>query len=308
VRERRMAALPATQMHRSRTRWRRRMVGPLFVAPAFILYAVFMLYPFVQSIYLSLTAWDGAQAVKRFVGLANYGELIHDQLLRLSLWHNIIWIIIGTISPLVIGMTLALLLWQHPPGFTILRTIYFMPQVLSAVLIAIIWGWIYDPVFGILNTMLTNLGLSSFTRGWLGDPNLALYAVLVAAIWAATGFVFVILLAGLQNVNMELIDAAMIDGANAWQQFWNVTLPEMSNVVTVVTVLLLIGGFSVFDVIFVLTSGGPNNGTQVIATYTFQQAFTENRVGYGAALSIIMTILSLIVSAFFLYVRERQDV
>lgn len=287
-------------------RWRRQMIGPLFVAPAFVLYAIFMLYPFSQSIYLSLTNWDGAQAVKHFVGLANYTEMLHDPLVGTSLWHNVIWIVVGTITPLAVGMFLAVLLWHRPLGFTLFRVAFFMPQVLSIVVVAIIWNWIYDPVFGGLNALLTDVGLGALSRGWLGDPTLALYAVLAAAIWATIGFVVVIFLAGLQNVSVDLLDAALIDGANAWQQFWNVILPELNNVVTVVTLLLLIGGFNVFDIIFVLTGGGPNNGTQVIATYTYQMAFTENRVGYGAALSMLMTVLSLIASLVFMRIRERQ--
>jgi ABC-type sugar transport system permease subunit len=145
------------------------------------------------------------------------------------------------------------------------------------------------------------------SRGWIGDPDVALYAVLAAAIWAETGFVFVIFLAGLQNVSRDLIDAATIDGANAWQRFWNVIIPQLSNVLTVVTALLLVGGFSVFDIVFVMTAGGPNNATELIATYTYKEAFTQNRVGYASALSLVITVLSLIASVTFIRLRERGD-
>ncbi len=290
-----------------RARWRKYVAGCLFLLPALILYAVFMLYPFFQSIYLSLTDWDGAQPVKNFIGLANYGEALHDPLVWSSLGHNLIWVVFGTAVPILIGLLLAVLLQRRPRGFMLFRTVYFMPQILSPVIIGIIWGWIYNPLFGILNSALTFVGLGSFASGWLGDPGLALYAVLAAAIWAETGFVFVIFLAGLQNISTGLLEAALIDGANAWQQFWHVTLPGLRQVLTTVTVMLLIGGFSVFDLIFVMTGGGPANSTDVIATYTYEQAFTLNRVGYAATLSLILTAISLTASIIFIRVRERGE-
>jgi ABC-type sugar transport system permease subunit len=129
--------------------------------------------------------------------------------------------------------------------------------------------------------------------------------VLVAAIWAETGFVFVVFLAGLQNVSRDLLEAATVDGANSWQRFWDVTLPQLANVITVVGALLLIGGFNVFDIIFVMTGGGPNYATEVIATYTYTEAFTQNRVGYAATLSLVMTAISLVASFIFIRFRER---
>ncbi|MGH2548153.1 MAG: carbohydrate ABC transporter permease, partial [Thermomicrobiales bacterium] len=195
----------------------------------------------------------------------------------------------------------------QPKGFTAFRTVFFLPQVLSSVVIAIVWGWIYNPIFGLLNTTLDDVGLGTLSRGWLGDPNIALYAVLAAAIWAETGFVFVVFLAGLQNVSRDLIEAATLDGANAWHRFWDVTVPQLSNVITVIGSLLLIGGFNVFDIIFVMTGGGPNNATEVIGTYTYSEAFTQNRIGYAATLSLVMTLISLIASAVFIQIRERKE-
>jgi ABC-type sugar transport system permease subunit len=279
----------------------------LFVLPALLLYLVFMVWPFLQSFWFAATDWNGATATKTFVGLANFAELARDELFRLALRNNLIWVIIGTISPLVIGMFLALLLWRQPKGFTFFRTVFFLPHILLTVVIGIIWSWIYNPIFGILNTWLDGIGLEDVSRGWLGDPSTALYAVLVAAIWAEVGFVFVILLAGLQNVSRDLLEAATIDGANAWQRFWDVTLPQLANVLNVVVALLLIGGFNVFDIIFVMTQGGPANATQTMATMTYDQAFTLNRVGYGSAISLVMTAISLIASVVFLKLRERGE-
>ncbi len=287
--------------------WRRYRAGMFFVLPALLLYLVFMVYPFFQSIYLSFTSWNGAAPVKEWIGLDNYRELIRDPMLWLTLRHNLIWVIIGTVAPIVIGMGLALLLWRQPKGFTLFRTVYFMPQVLSTVVIGIVWNWIYNPIFGILNTGLDAVGLEEVSRGWLGDPDVALYAVLIAAIWATIGFTFVIFLAGLQNVSKDLLEAATIDGANAWQRFWNVTVPQMSSVINIVVAFLLIGGFNVFDIIFVMTGGGPANATEVIATYTYKEAFTQNNIGYASTLSLVMTVISLIASVTFIRLRERQE-
>jgi ABC-type sugar transport system permease subunit len=287
--------------------WVRYRAGYIFLLPSLALYALFMIYPFFQSIYLSFTDWNGATTTKNFIGLDNFRELFRDDLLWKSLQHNLIWVVIGTLGPLILGFLLAVLLATKPKGFTLFRTAYFMPQVLSPVIIGIVWGWIYNPLFGILNKGLDNVGLESWSRGWLGDPDFALYAVLAAAMWAETGFVFVVLIAGLQNVSRDLIEAATLDGANGWRRFRDVTLPQMANVVTVVTSLLLIGGFSVFDIIFVMTGGGPANSTDVIGTYAYTEAFTQNNVGYASTLTLVMTVITLIASVIFIRVRERGD-
>ena len=306
-----MAEISAAPRHvgagRVNRHWARFRAGYLFVLPAFLVYAVFMIYPFLQSIRLSFTEWNGADPVQEFVGLDNYRRLVRDDLLWRSLWHNLIWVVLGTIGPLAIGLLLAQLLWRRPRGFTLFRTVYFLPQVLSSVVIALVWNWIYNPLFGVLNKGLAVVGLEGPSRGWLGDPGIALYAVLAAAIWATVGFVFVIFLAGLQGVSRDLLEAATIDGANAWQRFWHVTVPQLANVINVVTALLLIGGFSVFDIIFVMTGGGPANATEVIATYTYSEAFTQNRVGYAATLSLVITVVSLVASVVFIRLRERGE-
>jgi len=285
--------------------WAKYRAGYFFVLPAFVLYAIFMIYPFFQSIYLSFTDWNGATAVKNFVGLENYRKLFDDSLLWKSLRNNLIWVVIGTIAPLIVGFLLAVLLSSRPKGFTLFRTAYFMPQILSPVIIGIVWSWIYNPLFGILNQFLDRVGLDSWSRGWLGDTTWALYAVLVAAIWAQIGFVFVVFLAGLQNVSRDLVEAATLDGANAWRRFWDVTVPQMANVVTVVTALMLIGGFSVFDIIWVMTQGGPANATEVVATYAYSEAFTQNHVGYASTLTLVITVVTLIASVVYIRIRER---
>ena len=276
----------------------------LFVLPAFLLYALFMIYPFAVD-PLHLHRMERGDPVKNWVGLDNYQDRS-----RRSLWLAQAQPDLGDRRDRLADGD------RHAPrdaaldptlGFTAFRTVYFLPQVLSSVVISLVWGWIYNPIFGILNEALDRIGLESISRGWLGDQTWALYAVLIAAIWAETGFVFVVFLAGLQNVSKDLLEAATLDGANAWRRFWNVVVPQMSNVINIVTALLLIGGFAVFDIIIVMTDGGPNHATEVIATYTYDQAFTQNKVGYGAALSLVMTAISLVASVLFIRLRERGE-
>ncbi len=282
--------------------------GFLFIMPALLLYIIFFIYPFIQSILISLTNWNGVNPQKVFIGLRNYTDILKDHLMWESLSHNLVWVIIGTISPLVIGLLLAVLLSNEKvKGRTVFRTIYFMPVILSPVVVGLIWGWVYNPIFGMLNRVLDIIGLGAYSRGWLGDPNLALYMVLIAAIWSYFGFCLVILVAGMQNIDTELYDAANMDGANPWQQFMNVTIPQLSSVLTMIVAYTMIGGFNVFDIVYIMTGGGPANSTELIATYTYKQSFQLNSVGYGATLSMVMTLLSLIASFLFLKMREKSE-
>ncbi|HEX2979185.1 MAG TPA: sugar ABC transporter permease, partial [Anaerolineaceae bacterium] len=174
---------------RSRTalkRWvNQNKAAYIFILPALILYALFFLYPFLQSIFISLTNWNGVDPQKTFVGAQNYLKILQDRLMWDSLLHNLIWVILGTLAPIVIGLLLAVLLSRkQTAGRTVFRTIYFMPVMLSPVIVGIIWGWVYNPIFGMLNRVLSFVGLGALSRGWLGDPHLALYMVLIAAAWS----------------------------------------------------------------------------------------------------------------------------
>jgi raffinose/stachyose/melibiose transport system permease protein len=281
------------------------LVGFYFVLPALLLYVIFFLFPFFRSIYLSMTDWNGV-TTPVFTGLENYQRLLGDPLMWFSLKNNLVWVIIGTAVPIALGLLLSVLLWTGTKGGLFFRTIYFLPVVVSPVIIGVIWGWIYNPIFGILNRALNNLGLGQLAKGWLGDPATALYAVLVAAIWSYVGFCVVVLFAGLQKVDTQLIDAAKIDGANAWTRFRHVIIPQLGSVLTMVIVYTVIGGFNVFDLVFIMTRGGPANASELIATYTYKKSFMENDVGYGAALSMVMTMIALVAAVVTLRLRREE--
>lgn len=281
--------------------------GLLFILPALIMYVIFFINPFITSIYYSLTEWNGVDPVKSFVGIENYIRLLQDKLLGLSLTHNVIWVILGTAAPIIIGLPLAVILANIKRGRLFFQTSYFLPYVLSGVVVGMIWGWIYNPMFGLLNFLLKSIGLGALSRGWLGDPDVALYAVIAAAVWGYFGFCVVIFLAGLQNVDTDLVEASKIDGANSVQQFFYIIIPQLRHVLNMVLVYTLIGGLNVFDIVQIMTMGGPANHTELIGTYTYKISFQQSNIGYGTTLSMVMTILSLILSYVFMIIRERGE-
>jgi len=278
--------------------------GKYFVLPALLLYGCFFVYPFLSSIYLSFTQWNGA-AAPVFNGLDNYIRLFGDARMWGALKNNLIWVVLGTITPIVIGLFLSVLLWSGAVGSLLFRIVYFLPLVVSPVVVSVTWGWIYNPLFGILNRFLKMTGLGSLATGWLGNPSTALYAVLVTAVWGYLGFCVVVFFSALQKVDGELLDAATLDGAGPLARFWHIVLPQIRPVLTMVIVYTVIGGFNVFDVIYIMTRGGPAGASEVIATYTYKASFQQNEVGYGTALSMVMTVIALL--AAIVTLRLRRD-
>jgi ABC-type sugar transport system permease subunit len=283
----------------------RQRAGLWFVLPALVVYLVFFGLPFLATIWLSLTAWNGV-GWPDFSGLANYARLAVDGAMWAALGNNLIWVVLGTAVPVLVGLILAVMLWSGARGSMAYRTVYFLPVILSPVVIGVIWAWIYNPLFGLLNTGLRNVGLGAWAIGWLGEPETALYAVLVTAIWSYFGFCIVVLFAGLQKVDPELVAASRIDGANARQRFAHVIVPQIRPVLTMVIVYTVIGGFNTFDVVWVMTQGGPNNATEVIATYTYEVAFRGSDYGYGATLSVVMSAVALLAAWAAMRMRRAE--
>jgi ABC-type sugar transport system permease subunit len=281
------AATPAV------TRRAQARLGAALVAPLMLLVGLFFLLPLVSAMYFAFVDFHGFEADPPFVGADNFVELAGDPAVLPALVNNIIWIVVGTVAPMIIGLLVALLLWNVRRGSTFYRLAFFVPYILPAAAVGVVWSWIYDPIRGWLNRALELVGLGGLTTGWLGDPNTALWAVLATAVWTAAGFVVVIILAALRNVDVELIDAARIDGANASQRLWYVILPQIMPVFLMVTTITLIGGFAVFDIIFVMTGGGPANATEVLGTYAYDSAFRLNRMSYGTALALVITVLAI---------------
>ncbi len=208
--------------------------------------------------------------------------------------------------PVSAGLLLAVLITQKKViGQTLFRVVYFIPYVLSLVIVGIVWGWIYHPTFGILNMMLRWVGLGSLARGWLGDPTWALFGVIIAGSWTYFGFCMIIIRSALMDISPSLYEAARIDGANNFQTFFNITIPSIRNVLNFLMLLSLINSFKVFDIIYVMTNGGPYNKTEVAAIYIYSRAFIQSRVGYSSSLSVILIIMVSLIT--FILIKLRRD-
>lgn len=277
----------------SAIRREQRRLGILLVAPLVVVVGVFLVFPLVNAGYYMFVDFDGIDPTPAWVGLRNFRDLALDSNVLAAFRHNVVWVVIGTVAPLAIGLWLALLVWGIQRGSTLYRLAFFMPYVLPQVAVGIVWGWIYAPTRGWLNRALDAIGLDGWTKGWLGDPDTALYAVLATAIWATFGFVFVIFLSALRNVDMDQVDAALIDGAGAAQRVRYVILPQIMPVFLTVTTITLIGGFSVFDIVFVMTGGGPARASEVLGTYAYSSAFQLNRISYGTTLALVVTVIAI---------------
>ena len=276
--------------------------------PLLVVMGVFVLFPMLNAVYYVFVDFDGLDPTPPWVGLANFTELVQDSAVWAAFKNNVIWIVVGTVAPLAIGLLLALMVWDTQRSSVFYRLAFILPFVLPQVAVGVVWTWIYAPTRGWLNRGLEAVGLDALTRGWLGDPSTALYAVLGTAIWTATGFVFVIILSALRNVDTHQVEAAILDGAGYLQRLRHVVLPQILPVFLMVTALTLIGGFAVFDIIFVMTGGGPANATEVLGTYAYSNAFQLSRISYGTTLALVVTALAVPVAVWLDRLQRRASI
>jgi raffinose/stachyose/melibiose transport system permease protein len=276
----------------------------LYLLPAMAIYTTFFIYPFIQLILLSFQRWDGVKP-KAWIGLGNYRELLfEDDIFHTAVLHNVAWLVAAMVVPVMVGLLLAILLYRSPlMAKPLFRLVYFFPQILSSVVVALIWNWIYNPNFGALNRLLEAVGLGFLKQGWLGKPDLALPSLFFAWSWITYGFTMVIFIAALQGIDETYFDAAKVDGASWLQQFRHVLIPFIQGPLTTVLLITGITSFQIFDIVFVLTAGGPNNHTMIWALWMYQNAFQFNRVGYGAAVAVLLGLTILLMSILFLRLR-----
>jgi raffinose/stachyose/melibiose transport system permease protein len=296
----------AIATRRRQASWRQAITALPFILPATVLYAVFFLWPVSQLIWLSLTNWRGL-GPKHFIGLENYVDALNDPFFFDGVQNNLVWTLAAIIFPVLLGLLAAIFLSRarHLQARSVYRTLYFLPQVLSSVVVAIVWRWIYSPNDGALFQLLDLLGLSFLKYGWLGDPRTALGAIFIIFCWVHYGFCMIIFLAALQSIDEEYFDAAKVDGANAWHQFRYVLVPFILGPLTTVILVTIIGSIQVFDYIYIVTRGGPMSSTMVIAMYMYTMAFANSRVGYGSAVALIMGAFILVFSILYLRIRNR---
>lgn len=278
----------------------------ILLLPAFSLCIIFIFVPAMLAISGSFYSYGLTSPSRDFVGFGNYIKMVQDPIFWVSLKNNLIIVLGSIVLQIGIGCFLAAILDRGITfGSTFFRTIIFMPVIVSAVAVAVVWLIILDPNIGMLNRIVQSVGLNPPTLGWLGDPNISIWVVLAVAAWQQTGFMMVLILAGLQGVPTERYEAAALDGARGLRAFWYITLPSIRNILIVAVLITTIGGFKVFDFVFVLTKGGPANATQVLGTYTYLQAFTLGNLGYANAIAVVLLLIAVAIGWLQLKVSRQ---
>lgn len=278
--------------------------GWLYLLPGLIIYLAFTFYPILETVRTSFYEWNGFSAQRNWVGLENYQVVFSDPQFTGAFLHNLVFILFYCVLPVLVGLLLASVLSRRAlPGMTFFRTILFLPQVISMVVVGVIWRWIFNPQFGPLNILLNTLGLSGLTRAWLGDFTLALPAVGSIGTWVQYGFCMILFLAGMQHISEEYYEASSLDGANAFKQFVHITIPGLRPEIGVALVTTIIAALRVFDLVYVTTRGGPGNATLVVGFLIYRSAFQQNRIGYASAIATVLMLIILVIS---LLIRRLQ--
>lgn len=278
----------------------------LFLIPTFVLYVVLVVIPIFQSARYSFYRWDGLGPITQFVGLENYREILKDPVFWQSFRNNIIVVGFSLITQMPVAIFLAIILTGRIRGKSFLRTVYFAPQIVSTVAAGYLFYYVYEPTFGLLNESLRAIGMGSLTRGWLGDPSIALYSVLVVISWKFIGFYMVLFMAAIEGIPTELFEAARIDGCTSWQVVRKITLPLLSGTLKTACVLSIVGSIKYFDLIWVMTAGGPAHATELIATYMYKKTFLSWEMGYGSALAFVLFLIAFFLSLFFMRVSRDK--
>jgi len=286
--------LPRISTHFRRT-WRDLPSGLIMLLPSLVIFAVFVFFPLAYTLYLSLLRWDMISPTQTMVGLKNFEKLLRDPLFWKVVQNTVIFSAAVVFCALVLGLALALLLNRPLVGRGVYRAILFSPYVTTPAAMALVWLWIFDPHYGLLNAALRLLAIKG--PEWLASTQWALPAIIIMTIWRFTGYNMVIFLAGLQNIPYELREAARMDGANAWVELWRITLPLLSPTTFFIVTTSIISTFQVFETVYVMTQGGPVNSTNVLVFYLYQNAFQFFEAGYASAIATVFFIIILAVTA-----------
>ncbi len=278
-----------------------------FLAPAAALYAGVIVVPVFYSFYLSLFKWNGVSPRKKFVGLQNYVNVIaNDETFLTAARNNIVWIVLTMLFTVGVALALALLLNRSFRGRVFFRGGFYFPYVLSGVIVAIIWSWVYHPQLGLIANLAASFGFGGAAKALLADTRTAFFAVYAAALWQGVGAPMVLFLAGLQTIPRDLFEAATIDGTNKFQAFIHVTIPMLRETFVVVFATQIITSMKVYDLIYAMTGGGPADSTQTMATWMVMQTFTFANVGMGTAIACIMVlVLMTVVIPFVLFMAKE---
>lgn len=277
--------------------------------PALLIYALFVFVPVIWSAYYGFFDWKGIGEAK-FIGFRNYVEVFHDPIFWRALKNNVIFVLTSVFGQIPIALVLAIVLHKSNALQRFLRSAIFIPMVLSSVVIGLIWQYIYHPQIGILNFLLDDLGLGSLKMQWLSDPKIAIFSLIPTLIWNFVGLYLIIFISAFQNIPGEIHDAAMIDGASGARKLFSVTLPMIWSTVQVAVVLCISGSLKSFDLVYIMTRGGPAHASELLATYMYNSTFTSYRYGFGSAISTSIILISLTLigtSQWFMSRRNKKQ-
>lgn len=284
------------------------VTSALFVLPALFFYILFVIKPILETINLSMYRWNGAAPQMTFIGLDNYVKIFSDPIFYKAIVNNIIWILFTIFVPVMMGLIFAVMIMKNGVKMKFLyRLTYFMPNIVSLVAVGIIWTWMYNPEFGIINTIIQKIGFAKDAVDFLGDEHLVIWSLVITGSWTCYGFNMVVFLAALQGVDASYYEVADIEGASAFQKFRHVTIPLIKGTIVLLVVNSLIGSFKVFDLVYIMTKGGPYHSSEVMSTYMFISAFNRNDYGYGAALAVVLAVIIAVCAGIFLNRTERSD-
>ena len=286
--------------------WRRhqmRLAPAIFLAPACVLFALFVVWPICDSVWISLHDWDGIKPM-RWVGLDNYRELLGDDVFWTSLVNNVWWLVAFMLAP-VFGLALALFLNQQLFGMRLIKSLFFFPFVISQVVVGLVFGWFMNADFGLVNTLLRGLGLPGVDI--LGDERWATFGVMLAGLWPQTAYCMILYLTGLTAINPELIEAARLDGARGWRLLRHIIVPQLRPATFIAVVVCVVGALRSFDLVSIMTKGGPYDSSSVLAYFMYSQTFLSFRYGYGAVIATVLFLIMDVYIAFFLVSMLRRE-
>ncbi len=297
------------QTKAGKSRFKVDKVAIAFIAPAFIFYTLFIIWPTVSSVYYSFTSWDGISPNLRFIGLANYKEIFTSARFGNALKNTVILTVFISIFENMFALILALIVDSVRWAKNLFRSAFYIPVLISGIVSGFIWKIMYNYNFGAINSMLTAMGMGNFKQDWLGNTSLTLIMVGVVLVWKGAGYYMIIYLASLQSVSTDILEAADIDGASPFQKFRNITVPMISGAFTINFTLSLINGLKVFDQISVMTDGGPGFTSETLVYLLYKVGFNEGRQGFGTAVGIVLLFLIIVLNTIqqkFLRSREVQ--
>jgi len=288
-----------------RSRRRATLVGWSFILPNFVGFALFTLIPVIAAFVLAFMSWDAYNPPK-WIGLANFVRLVGDSSFRVALGNTLLYALGHVPLTLALSLLLAVLLNQKLRGIAFFRVAIFFPYITSLVAIAIVWNMLFDPTSGPINQFLHAFDIAN-AHGWTASTTWALPAVIITSVWRDMGYYMVLFLAGLQAIPNEYYEAAEMDGAGRWRKFWSITLPSLRPTTFLVLVLLSVSSFKVFDLIFVMTQGGPGRATLVLSQLIYQDGIINGQFGYASAISLVLFVIVLVVTVFQFRLQQRRE-